>query len=222
MHENVTESSSLPPEEIERRSFAIIGEELDRLGRAEPEALSSLTAETDAIVKRVIHTTADFDYARNMYFSPGAVAAGLDAFRNGTPVVTDTTMALSGINKLAAGKLGVETHCLIADPEVRQAAETSGTTRSRAAIDAAAVRWPEAVFVVGNAPTALLRIRELIRDGRLKPRLVIGVPVGFVNVVESKEAIIDAGTTCIVAQGRKGGSNVAAAIVNALLYTLTR
>ncbi len=222
MLDNVTDSSSLPPEEIERRSFAIIGEELDRLGRANPDAVSSLTPETEAIVKRVIHTTADFEYAKNLYFSPGAVEAGLAAFRTGTPVVTDTTMALSGINKAAAKKLSVATHCLIADAEVRQAASATATTRSRAAVDVAAARWPEAVYVVGNAPTALLRIRELIQEGKLSPRLVIGVPVGFVNVVESKEAIIDTDTACIVARGRKGGSNVAAAIVNALLYLLTR
>ncbi|MCC8115984.1 MAG: precorrin-8X methylmutase [Planctomycetes bacterium] len=222
MNEQVTDSSSLPPDEIERRSFAIIGEELDRLRTIDPASVSSLTPETEAIVKRVIHTTADFDYARNLYFSPGAVVAGLDAFRNGAPVVTDTTMALSGINKQAAGKLGVEAHCLIADREVRESAAAAGTTRSRAAVDVAAERWPDAVYVIGNAPTALLRIRELIRDGRLTPRLVVGVPVGFVNVVESKDALIGRETTCIVARGRKGGSNVAAAIVNAFLYTLTR
>lgn len=200
---------SLPPEEIERRSFAIIGEEL---------AGTVLDPKLEPIIKRVIHTTADFDYARNLVFSGTAVEAGLTALRGGSVVVTDTRMAMAGINKRACEAHGCEVHCLIGDADVAESARRGNVTRARAAVDKAAGKWGDAVYVVGNAPTALIRIHELIRTGALRPSLVVGAPVGFVNVVESKELLLRTDVPHIVARGRKGGSNVAAAIVNALLY----
>ncbi|MCD8351469.1 MAG: precorrin-8X methylmutase [Planctomycetaceae bacterium] len=204
---------NLPPEEIERRSMAIIGEELGDV-TFPPDVLP--------VVKRVIHTTADFEYAHALVFSDDAVATGLAALRGGRPLVTDTQMAAAGINKRACAEIGCAVHCLIADPAVAEAAKRDKSTRSRAAVDAAAERWPEGVYVVGNAPTALIRICELVDAGKLHPGLVVGAPVGFVNVVESKELLLAAGVPHIVARGRKGGSTVAAAIVNALLYMIAR
>ena len=178
--------------------------------------------DTAPVVKRVIHTTADFDYARNLHFTPGAVAAGIAALRSGTPIVTDTTMALAGISKPGLAKLGTTALCYVADPEVAAAAKQQGTTRAVAAVHKAAAAYPGAILAVGNAPTALLTIADQIEAG-LRPALVIGVPVGFVNVVESKERLFavcqDCGVPAIVAMGRKGGSTVAAAICNALVYS---
>ena len=202
---------NLPPEEIERRSFEIITRELGGIAFPDDIAL---------VVKRVIHTTADFDYARNLRFSGDAVAAGMAALRDGCAIITDTQMARSGINKKACAANGCAVHCYVADEDVAQTAKQNGTTRSRAAVDKAAALWPDGIYVVGNAPTALIRIHELIRDGVFRPRLVVGVPVGFVNVVESKELILSSPAPHIIALGRKGGSNVAAAIINALLYQL--
>lgn len=206
-------NDNLAPEAIEQRSFAIITEEL-------AATRTLIDAATAHIVKRVIHTTADFDYARTLRFSPDALAAGAEALRNGCPIVTDTQMAMAGINKKSLSQFGSQIHCHIADPDVADTAAKQGCTRSRAAVDKAAAVYPDALFVVGNAPTALVRICELIQEGRLRPRLVIGVPVGFVNVVESKEMLAASHIPHIVAMGRKGGSNVAAAICNALLYSL--
>lgn len=203
--------NNLPPGEIEKRSFEIITAELGD---------TDLPAEVLPIVKRVIHTTADFDYARTLFFSDGVVEKGREALRSGCPVVTDTTMARSGINAGALEKFGAAAHCHIGDPDVREAALRDNCTRSRAAVDKAVELWGDAVYVVGNAPTALLRLCELMQQGRVRPKLVVGVPVGFVNVVESKELLLSTDAPRIVARGRKGGSNVAAAIVNALLYTL--
>ncbi len=200
------------PESIENESFNIITRELGDF---------TLDPESAPIVKRVIHTSADFDYAHNLRFSPHAVPLALAALHAGCPIVTDTEMAKAGINKTAAEKFGLAVHCLVADPEVKENALRLNTTRSRAAIDLAATRWPEAVYVVGNAPTALIRIHELACAGTIRPRLVVGVPVGFVNVVEAKELILNSSLPHIVAAGRKGGSNIAAAIVNALLYWKT-
>lgn len=204
-------STNMTPEEIERRSFEIIERELGHLAIPEEYA---------PVVKRVIHATADFDFARTLHFSPGAIGA-VAAFGRGTHIVTDTRMAEAGINKTLLAARGIETHCLVADPAVAAAAAEQGTTRSRAAVDRAAALWPEAVYVVGNAPTALIRIHELIMAGTLRPALVVGVPVGFVNVVESKELFLNSVGGCavphILALGRKGGSTVAAAICNALL-----
>lgn len=203
------------PADIERTSLAIITEELNQMGLIFPE-------NTAPVVKRVIHTTADFDYARNLHFTPGAVAAGIAALRSGTPIVTDTTMALAGISKPGLAKLGTTALCYVADPEVAAAAKQQGTTRAVAAVHKAAAAYPGAILAVGNAPTALLTIADQIEAG-LRPALVIGVPVGFVNVVESKERLFavcqERGVPAIVAMGRKGGSTVAAAICNALVYS---
>ena len=203
------------PADIERTSISIITRELDELGLTPPP-------ETAAVVKRVIHTTADFDYAKNLRFTTGAVQAAVRALQRGAVIVTDTNMALAGISRPGLAKLGCEAVCYMADPAVAEAAKQAGTTRAVAAMHKAAAEYPGAVLAVGNAPTALLTIAEKIENG-LRPALVIGVPVGFVNVVESKERLFAVceshGVPAIVAMGRKGGSNVAAAICNALIYS---
>lgn len=203
------------PADIERTSISIITRELDELGLIPPP-------ETAAVVKRVIHTTADFDYAKNLRFTPGAVQAAVRALQRGAVIVTDTNMALAGISRPGLAKLGCEAVCYMADPAVAEAAKQAGTTRAVAAMHRAAREHPGAILAVGNAPTALLTIAEEIEAG-LRPALVIGVPVGFVNVVESKETLFaiceQHGVPAIAAMGRKGGSNVAAAICNALVYS---
>ena len=203
------------PADIERTSISIITRELDELGLTPPP-------ETAAVVKRVIHTTADFDYAKNLRFTPGAVQAAVRALQRGAVIVTDTNMALAGISRPGLAKLGCEAVCYMADPAVAEAAKQAGTTRAVAAMNRAAREHPGAILAVGNAPTALLTIAEEIEAG-LRPALVIGVPVGFVNVVESKETLFaiceQHGVPAIAAMGRKGGSNVAAAICNALVYS---
>ena len=203
------------PADIERTSISIITRELDELGLT-PQP------ETAAVVKRVIHTTADFDYAKNLRFTPGAVQAAVRALQRGAVIVTDTNMALAGISRPGLAKLGCEAVCYMADPAVAEAAKQAGTTRAVAAMHRAAREHPGAILAVGNAPTALLTIAEEIEAG-LRPALVIGVPVGFVNVVESKENLFAVceqhGVPAIAAMGRKGGSNVAAAICNALVYS---
>ena len=203
------------PADIERTSISIITRELDELGLTPPP-------ETAAVVKRVIHTTADFDYAKNLRFTPGAVQAAVRALQRGAVIITDTNMALAGISRPGLAKLGCEAVCYMADPAVAEAAKQAGTTRAVAAMHRAAREHPGAILAVGNAPTALLTIAEEIEAG-LRPALVIGVPVGFVNVVESKETLFaiceQHGVPAIAAMGRKGGSNVAAAICNALVYS---
>ena len=203
------------PADIERTSMGIITAELAARGLAIPP-------ENAAVVKRVIHTTADFDYAENLRFTPGAAAAGVAAMRAGAVVITDTNMALAGITKPGLAKLGGQAACYMADPEVARIAAETGTTRAVASMHRAAQEHPGAILVVGNAPTALLTIAEEIEAG-LRPALVIAVPVGFVNVVESKEALFAAcaahGVPAIAAMGRKGGSTVAAAVCNALIYS---
>ena len=202
------------PADIERTSLSIITAELAELGLTPPP-------ETAAVVKRVIHTTADFDYARNLRFTPGAVAAGVKALRAGTPIITDTNMAKAGVSRVGLEKLGGQVLCFMADPDIAQRAKDQGSTRAVATMQKAAQAYPGAILAVGNAPTALFEIVRQMERG-LRPALVIGVPVGFVNVVEAKEAVLAACRTydvpAIVALGRKGGSNVAAAICNALVY----
>jgi len=200
------------PEAIEARSMEII----------ESELRTQIPEENKAVVKRVIHCTADFDYEQNLAFSQGAVAKALEALESGCDIVTDTQMAKSGINKAAAAKLGCEIHCFMSDTDVAETAKVHGCTRAVASMQKAATLNRPLIFAIGNAPTALLEVKRLIDDENLAPRLVIGVPVGFVNIIESKEAIMQTGVPYIVAKGRKGGSNVAAAIVNALMYQLTR
>ena len=203
----------IKPMDIEKRSFEIITELLgDR----------KLDSENELVIKRVIHTTADFDYADNLVFSEHAVRKGIEALKAGCDVVTDTQMARSGINKTVLEKLGGTVHCFMSDPEVAAEAKSRGITRAVVSMEHAARLTKPLIFAIGNAPTALMRLRELMDAGEVAPALVIGVPVGFVNVVESKEQIIESSAPHIVARGRKGGSNVAAAIVNALLYQISR
>ena len=204
----------LSPAEIESESFRIIEEELRQKGRTIPEDLKH-------VLLRVIHTTADFEYLDTMAFSEDVLMAAEDALKRGAHIVTDTTMAMSGINKRRLAQFGGEVHCFIADQDVAEAAREAGTTRSAAAVHKA-VRFSEEngiplLFAVGNAPTALLALEDEIGRG-YRLELVIAVPVGFVNVVEAKERIMEAGVPYICSRGRKGGSNVAAAIVNAILY----
>lgn len=211
---NQIELERVLPEEIEKRSFEIITKELKDV---------PLIPGTEPIVKRCIHTSADFDYAQNLYFTDGVVEKALDALRRGASIVTDTQMGRAGINKKKLAKYGGEVYCFMADEDVAEAAKLQGTTRAAASMDKAAIlgRDKELIFAVGNAPTALVRLYELIQEGSLSPRLIIAVPVGFVNVVQSKELIINLSKTpAIVAKGRKGGSNIAACICNALLYML--
>ncbi len=199
---------NVKPMEIEKRSFAIISEEL---GYELPE-------DTAPIIKRCIHTSADFDYAENLAFSDGVVEKALEALKQGACIVTDTQMARAGINKKALAKYGGEVYCFMSDEDVAETAKKNGTTRATASMDKAATLDKPLIFAIGNAPTALVRLYELIENGQLKPELIIGVPVGFVNVVQSKELIMQADVPYIVAKGRKGGSNIAACICNALLY----
>lgn len=206
-----TKLEQVLPQDIEARSFEIITEELGNKSIDEAYA---------PVIKRVIHTTADFDYADNLVFSPNVLEIALNALKNGACIVTDTQMAKAGINKKALKELGIEVYNFIADADVAELAKTNGTTRSVACIDKAAALNRPVIFVIGNAPTALIRIYELVQEGRLRPELIIGTPVGFVNVVQSKEMILALSVPHIIAKGRKGGSNVAAAIVNALLYMI--
>lgn len=205
------------PGDIERTSMSIIASELQERGVVLPP-------EHEAVVKRVIHTTADFDYVEALRFTPGAVELGQSALRRGLPIVTDTNMAKAGVSRPCLEKLGCSVHCFMADPIVARSARERGLTRAAVSMERAAEEYPGAVLAVGNAPTALLRIAELMEEG-LRPALVIGVPVGFVNVSESKELLFAAceahGVPAIAAMGRKGGSSVAAAICNALLYGAT-
>ena len=174
-----------------------------------------------SIVKRCIHTSADFDYADNLCFSENAANIGVEALKNGAHIVTDTRMAWSGINKKKLASFGGEAHCFMSDEDVAETAKKNGTTRAVASMEKAAALDKKIIFAIGNAPTALVRLYELIQDGKLTPELIIGVPVGFVNVVQSKELILSLkDTPYIVARGRKGGSNIAACICNALLYML--
>lgn len=202
------------PADIEKTSMQIIADELNMRGITVPE-------ENYGVMRRVIHATADFDYAENLTFTEGAVAAGISAFARSTPIVTDTNMTLAGISRMAMGRLGVTAHCFMAEPKIRDIAREQGMTRAAASQIYAAKQMPGAVLSVGNAPTALIEISRQIRAG-LAPALVIGVPVGFVNVTESKEEILAVcrayNVPAIVSRGRKGGSTVACAILNALLY----
>ncbi len=199
------------PEEIEKRSFEIITEELGE---------RKLDEKIAPIVKRAIHTSADFDYYENLKFSSDVVDKIANAIRNGAVIVTDTQMAKAGISKPTLAKYGSEVFCFMSDEDVAQKAKSGGTTRATASVDKAANLGKPIIFAVGNAPTALVRIKELYEEGKLKPEAVIGVPVGFVNVCESKELIMQSDIPYIVAKGRKGGSNVAAAICNAILYMM--
>lgn len=197
------------PADIEKRSMEIIMSELGDKTFPEPEF---------SIVKRCIHTSADFDYADNLYFSENSAKIAIEALKRGASIVTDTRMAYSGINKKRLEALGGKAYCFMDAPEVAGEAAARGVTRASVCMEKGAALTGEVIFAVGNAPTALIRLYEMIQAGQVKPALIIGVPVGFVNVVESKELIMKTDIPCIVARGRKGGSNIAATICNALIY----
>ena len=205
------ELENVKPMDIETRSFEIITEELGDI---------PLIPGTELVVKRCIHTSADFDYAQNLCFSENAVERAMEAIKEGACIVTDTQMAKSGINKRALARYGGEVYCFMSDEDVAEMAKANGTTRATASMDKAAALDKKLIFAIGNAPTALVRLYELIEEGKINPELIIGVPVGFVNVVQSKELIMKAEVPYIVARGRKGGSNIAACICNALLYMI--
>ena len=205
----LNEIKIVKPNEIEKRSMEIITQELN--GRTWPEPQFS-------IVKRCIHTSADFDYADNLCFSENAAMLGVEALRRGAVIVTDTKMAWSGINKKKLAEYGGEAYCFMSDEDVAKEAQERGCTRAAICMERGAALGKEVIFAVGNAPTALIRLYELIQEGKVDPALIIGAPVGFVNVVEAKELIMTAGVPYIVPRGRKGGSNIAATICNAMLY----
>ncbi|NLK65060.1 MAG: precorrin-8X methylmutase [Tissierellia bacterium] len=215
MEEKVENIIFIEPSNIEKRSFEIIQEEMEEMGHIEVDK------EREPIIKRVIHTSADFDYLNNMCFSKNAVKKAKEALRKGATIVTDTNMAHSGINKKAAARYGINIHCFMADENVATEAMERGETRAVVSMERASKIQGPLIFAVGNAPTALIKLYEMIKSGTIKPELIIGVPVGFVNVVEAKELIMSQNDVeYIVARGRKGGSNIAAAICNALLYNL--
>jgi len=201
------------PSEIEKESFRIIRSELAERGREIP-------AEVEPTVVRVIHTTADFEYADTMRFSEGAVERIKSALRSGAHIVTDTNMALSGVSKKTLEKFGGSVHCFMADEDVAKQAKERSVTRAYVSMEKAARMDVPIVFAIGNAPTALLRLRELYDNEGFRPMAIIAVPVGFVNVVEAKELIMEMDVPHIVNVGRKGGSTVAAAICNSILYNM--
>lgn len=201
------------PGEIEKRSFEIIGEELKARN-------ITLPPEQELVTKRVIHTSADFEYTRTMTYSPHAVAIAKELLANGADVVTDTNMALAGINKKRLAAYGGTVHCFMADEAVAKEAKARQVTRATVSMEHAAKIEKPVIFAVGNAPTALISLYELMTESTWRPAFIIGVPVGFVNVEAAKELILKTDVPHIVNRGRKGGSNVAAAIVNALLYQL--
>jgi len=203
----------LQPGEIEKRSFEIIDEELLKRG-------IRLPAEEAAITKRAIHTSADFEYARTLCYGEGAVGALKELIENGADIVTDTNMALAGINKKALAEFGGRAHCFMADEDVAVLAERQNMTRAAASMEKAAKIKKPLIFAIGNAPTALIRLCELSERGNWKPGFIIGVPVGFVNVEAAKELIPGMGVPYIINRGRKGGSSIAAAICNAVLYQM--
>ena len=205
----------LLPEQIDQRSFEIIDGELKKRGIVLPK-------EQEMITKRVIHTTADFEYTDTLTFSEGAVGIARELLKKGADIVTDTNMALSGINKRSLAGLGGEVHCYMADETVAKLARERGTTRAAVSMEIAAKIQKPVIFAVGNAPTALIQIYEMMQGSDWRPAFVIGVPVGFVNVEAAKELILQTDVPFIINRGRKGGSNVAAAICNALIYELTR
>lgn len=199
------------PDEIEHRSFEIITKELAMQGITLPEEQAPIT-------KRAIHTSADFEYARTLTFSENAVSKGLQLIRNGADIVTDTNMALAGVNKRILAGFGGEAHCFMADEEVAREAKERGVTRAAVSMERALTIPKPVIFAIGNAPTALISLYEQMQQGGRKPDYIIGVPVGFVNVEAAKELWIGSDVPYIINRGRKGGSNIAAAICNALLY----
>ncbi len=201
------------PQEIEKKSFEIISQELARRGVRLPESQAAVT-------KRVIHTTADFDYAQTLCYSDHAVETARGLLSRGAHIVTDTNMALAGIRSRALAAYGGEVHCFMALEQTARLAAERGTTRAAASMELAAGLKGPVIFAIGNAPTALIKLYEMMEQGILRPAFVIGVPVGFVNVEAAKELFLQTDVPYIINRGRKGGSTVAAAICNALLYGL--
>ena len=199
------------PGEIEKRSFEIIGEELKERGICLPK-------EQEPVTKRVIHTSADFEYAQTMRYSGNAIEIARDLIRKGADIVTDTNMAKAGINKKKLAQYGGEVHCFMADEQVAEEAKAREVTRATVSMERAAQLQKPVIFAIGNAPTALISLYEMMEKGIFTPEFVIGVPVGFVNVVQAKELFLSSDVPYIINEGRKGGSNIAAAICNALLY----
>lgn len=200
---------NIRPEEIERRSFEMIKEILGD---------KKLEPKNEKVIMRAIHTSADFDYAENLYFSEDVVEILVGAIINGADIVTDTQMARSGINKNVLSKFGGRVHCFMSDDDVAEEAKKRNVTRAIVSMEKACGINKKVIIAIGNAPTALIKINKLIEEGKINPEGVIGTPVGFVNVINSKEIMINSKTPSIVARGRKGGSNIAAAICNALIY----
>ena len=203
------------PQEIEGKSFEIIENELIKRGITIPQ-------EEKPVTKRVIHTTADFDYTDTLVYSEHAVEKAKELIKNGADIVTDTNMALAGINKKTLAKYGGKVHCFMADEEVAKIAKERQITRAAVSMEFASALNKPLIFAVGNAPTALVKLYEMIKEEKFRPAFIIGVPVGFVNVEAAKELILTTDIPYIVNRGRKGGSNVAAAICNAILYQLSR
>lgn len=203
------------PEDIEKRSFEIIAKELAEKG-------IQLPADQDMVTRRVIHTSADFEYAHTLTYSENAVAIAKDLLKNSADIVTDTNMGLSGVNKSVLAQFGGAAHCFMADPDVAKEAKERGVTRATVSMERAAAIEKPVIFAIGNAPTALISIYEKMQTSDWRPAFIIGVPVGFVNVEASKELFLDTDVPFIINRGRKGGSNVAAAICNALLYELRK
>lgn len=203
----------LGPAEIEKRSFEIITEELEEKGII-------LDKENESVIMRCIHTSADFDYAETLSFSEGAVEKMKDLIRGGAVIVTDTNMALAGINKKKLASFGGEALCFMADEDVASEAKDRGVTRAAVSMEKASKLDRDVIFAVGNAPTALIRLHEMMEEGIYIPKFIIGVPVGFVNVVYAKELFLGSDVPHIINRGRKGGSNISAAICNAVLYNM--
>ncbi len=197
----------MKPDEIERSSFQIIDQEAGTHHFSERQW---------SIVRRMIHTTADFEFKEMVRFHPQAISAGIEAIRNGKMIITDTNMARVGIRKKESEQFGGRVNCYMNDPLIHEKAKADGSTRAKAAVDAAISEMKDGIYVVGNAPTALLRLIELVSEKKALPALIIGLPVGFVNAAESKAALMEMDYPYISNVGRKGGSNVAASVVNAL------
>ena len=214
-HKESLNIEHVKPESIEKRSFEIITSELENRGIVLPEDKAFL-------IKRAIHTTADFDYASTLYFSQDAIRIMAELIREGATIVTDTNMGLSGINKLELSKYGGEVRCFMADKDVADEAKQRGVTRATVSMERAAALEGKVIFAIGNAPTALIELRRLYDENVFSPDFIIGVPVGFVNVEVAKELIIETDIPCIINRGRKGGSNVAAAVCNAVLYEMRK
>ena len=198
----------MKPEEIEKLSFQIIETETGP-HRFPPDQWT--------IVRRIIHTSADFEYLETVRFHPKAIANGITSIRNGCTIVTDTNMAKVGMRERDLSRFGVSVNCYMSDPAVGETALKNGSTRAKAAVDKAVAEVEEGIYVIGNAPTALLHLVDLVRQGVGRPALIIGFPVGFVNAAESKAALMEQPLPYITNVGRKGGSNVAAAVINAMV-----